>query len=920
MAAHGFRVLRGGRPLALAVVGTLVAVSVAFGAAGSVDVQVLQNAADRIVVQVNLGAFEQELVKIDGAPYLAIQLPGEPLLLNEGAPELPHVTRSLALPTAGAMQVVIDESASAYYELTDVAIAPSKGNLLRTVNPADVPYTFGPVYQSGTFYPGTLAQLGEPYILRDIRGVVLDLLPFQYNPATRTLRVYTSLTAVVTPVDGAAAEPLPPTRRPLARAFDELYRAHFINYVSPARYAPLDENGSLLIICHDAWIPNVQPLAAHKNAIGIPTTVVGVSTIGNNATAIKSYIQNAYNTGDLAFVLLVGDAAQIATPSAAGGASDPSYALLAGSDNYPDIMVGRFSAETAAQVDTQVLRTINYEQGAHTQTDWFKRGTGIASNQGPGDDGEYDNVHIGNIRTQLLANGYTLVDAIYDPSGTAAQVTAALNNGRGIINYCGHGSDTSWSSTGFSNSHIAALANDNMLPFIFSVACVNGNFPNQTCFAEAWLRATRNGQPTGAIAAYMSSINQSWNPPMEAQDAFNTLLVNGTYVHYGTLCYAGSCSMIDAYGSGGADMYKTWHVFGDPTLRVVGTTAPPTGLKVTPSSGLTASGPVGGPFSPNSMVFTLKNYDPTPITYAVGTTVNWLSLSSTGGQIPASGETTVTVALTNRANFLGDGDYQTSVAFTNLTNHDGDTARDVLLKVGVPTVQYFWNLDTNPGWTTQGQWAWGTPTGGGGQYGSPDPTSGKTGTKVYGYNLNGDYPNNMPEYHLTTTAIDCSNLTQVSLKFWRWLGVETSTYDHAYVRASNNGTTWTTLWQNTAQIADTSWTLMELDLASIADRQPTVYVRWTMGTTDSSWQFCGWNIDDIAIWGKAPGQPPILPGDTNCDGNVNFDDIDPFVVALGGEAAYDAVYPDCVWLSADCNGDGTVNFDDIDAFVGLLGS
>ncbi len=60
-------------------------------------------------------------------------------------------------------------------------------------------------------------------------------------------------------------------------------------------------------------------------------------------------------------------------------------------------------------------------------------------------------------------------------------------------------------------------------------------------------------------------------------------------------------------------------------------------------------------------------------------------------------------------------------------------------------------------------------------------------------------------------------------------------------------------------------------------------------------------------------------GDTNCDGVVDFDDIDSFVVALSGAAAYAAGYPNCLWLTADCNADGTVNFDDIDAFVATLG-
>jgi hypothetical protein len=68
-----------------------------------------------------------------------------------------------------------------------------------------------------------------------------------------------------------------------------------------------------------------------------------------------------------------------------------------------------------------------------------------------------------------------------------------------------------------------------------------------------------------------------------------------------------------------------------------------------------------------------------------------------------------------------------------------------------------------------------------------------------------------------------------------------------------------------------------------------------------------------------PPSPP-LPGDLNCDGRADFDDIDPFVLALTGRAAYEAEYPGCPWLNADCNSDGNVDFADIDWFVALLAS
>ncbi len=257
------------------------------------------------------------------------------------------------------------------------------------------------------------------------------------------------------------------------------------------------------------------------------------------------------------------------------------------------------------------------------------------------------------------------------------------------------------------------------------------------------------------------------------------------------------------------------------------------------------------------------------------------------------------------------------VVATDADGNEGADASDAdfTITANGPRVIHAFPLDTNPGWTTQGQWAWGRPMGGGGQYGSPDPTSGHTGLNVYGYNLNGDYAPNIPEYHLTSLPLDCRNHTQVKLRFWRWLGVEGPTYDRASVRVSNNGTTWTTVWQNTAQVADQAWTPMELDISAVANNQGTVYLRWTMGPTDSSWQFCGWNIDDIEI----VAVPVLTPGDMNCSGVVDFDDIGPFVLALTGPAAYAAQYPHCPWLNGDCDGNGTVDFDDIDPFVALLG-
>ena len=78
-----------------------------------------------------------------------------------------------------------------------------------------------------------------------------------------------------------------------------------------------------------------------------------------------------------------------------------------------------------------------------------------------------------------------------------------------------------------------------------------------------------------------------------------------------------------------------------------------------------------------------------------------------------------------------------------------------------------WPTTADPGWSTTGSWAFGVPLGGGSHDG--DPTSGFTGANVYGYNLAGDYTDNMAAEYLTSTPIDLSGVRDTVLEFERWL-------------------------------------------------------------------------------------------------------------------------------------------------------
>ena len=73
-----------------------------------------------------------------------------------------------------------------------------------------------------------------------------------------------------------------------------------------------------------------------------------------------------------------------------------------------------------------------------------------------------------------------------------------------------------------------------------------------------------------------------------------------------------------------------------------------------------------------------------------------------------------------------------------------------------------------------------------------------------------------------------------------------------------------------------------------------------------------------ATFDRALSVTVFATGDMNCDGAVDFFDIDPFVVALLARPTYETAFPNCSHNLADLNGDGVVDFFDIDPFVGAL--
>ncbi|MBQ6769711.1 MAG: T9SS type A sorting domain-containing protein [Bacteroidales bacterium] len=547
------------------------------------QVTLVSSSEQQVVVDFTLGGFALAKVNTPNGVQHIVSVPKMASMLEAGAPDLPQFPVPAIIGDKAEMNAVVVKSE--YTDYQNVEIAPSKGNFSRQIDPADVPYNYGPMYAEDAFYPAIQAGLEAPYILRDYRGQNIMVRPFAYNPATKTLRVYHHLTIAMNKVSDNGANQKT-ARKAAAKLSPEMkanYERRFVNFKeSNAKYTFLTDQGEMLVICPEQYMEAMQPFVDWKNQSGRPTTMVSVTEAGGNSdTQIKNYISGIYNDPErnLEFILLVGDYADITPHSMSGGRSDNWFGQLEGNDYYIEAFTGRFSVQSVQDVETHVNKVLYYERDMEEGLTWLNTGIGVSANEGAGSGhfGEADYVHINYIRDTLLHYTYETVTQQYSGvgSGTNANaISADVNNGATIINYCNHGSQTSWAVANYSNSHVNALVNDYKWPYIWSVACNNGEF-NGNCFGEAWLRATNNttGVPTGAIGGMFSWISQPWQPPMYGQDEMVDILTGwrsgDKFCHtFGGASLNGNMYILDASPSDQGATHNTWILFGDPSLMV----------------------------------------------------------------------------------------------------------------------------------------------------------------------------------------------------------------------------------------------------------------------------------------------------------------------------------------------------------------
>jgi hypothetical protein len=88
-------------------------------------------------------------------------------------------------------------------------------------------------------------------------------------------------------------------------------------------------------------------------------------------------------------------------------------------------------------------------------------------------------------------------------------------------------------------------------------------------------------------------------------------------------------------------------------------------LEIVSATELNSTGPVGGPFSPDTQTFTLTNSETAQLVWSIANTSQWVNVSSTAGTLAAGAVTTIGVSLATPADSLAPGIYNSSLLVTN---------------------------------------------------------------------------------------------------------------------------------------------------------------------------------------------------------------------------------------------------------------
>ena len=515
---------------------------------------------DGLHISYNVGQVTLNQLNYRGEEMSEVSITAIAIPADAGSPNLPTDSRMMAIPqgATASLRVVSFEKET----LHDVNIAPALRIQSEKEEP-DMNYVKDmAIYGKDAFYPAEPFIMGNSYI-RGVESVTVSITPFQYNPVTRDLIVYTHVELAVEFEGGTGHFGDDRLRSPY---WDPILAAELMNYdqlpvidyeARMQEWLRDDKDGAEYLIItpnNDAWAEYANQLKDYRTRQGILTKVYRLDEMpANNTNQMKAWFHNAYHTWDIppVAICLLGDhgsnlgqyiPAEYTYHSQSYGncITDNFYADAEGNDNLPDMVFSRLVAQNANELPVFVSKQLEYEYtnpnmdpsfyarpitalGWQTER-WFQLCSevfgGYMRNKGYDTnrinciyDGTPGNTWSSNQNTSMVVNYFGPNGVGYIPAspselgdwnnGTPELVVQAVNEGSFWLQHRDHGLETGWGEPAVRNSHIDQMNNVGKMPFVMSINCQTGMFDytgsNGNCFAEKWMRRTYNGENAGAV-------------------------------------------------------------------------------------------------------------------------------------------------------------------------------------------------------------------------------------------------------------------------------------------------------------------------------------------------------------------------------------------------------------------------------------
>jgi hypothetical protein len=527
-------------------------------------------------LRASISGLSSRHVLTKGGTFESLEIPGEGITAQVGKPRLPVIRRLVEIPFGATLTVELGSVSIEERTLHDLGlddpIVPQQAPVLKIPGAAErAPFVIDERhYDTDAFWPPDLVKVKEIGVLRQSRLALVEIFPVRYNSRRGLVRLCSSAEFQLVFQDADLARTrshrerygnLFSTRSNSSRLFIE---------PDPPQPSPLegwsaDPVGYLIVVGDDLY-EAIQPLVDWKRLLGFQVTLVKASQAGSDKIEIKDYVKNAYENWDIppTFLLLVGDVDRIPTYDVGGITTDLYYTTMSPGDYFPDIQIGRLSAADPVELAGVVEKIVEYEKGLWDLEDqWTRRGYFMASN-----DSWYHGVAEGTQDYSMhLARAYGMIcDSLYAYYGTGTPVSTALDDGRSLAVYSGHGNFYGWQGPTFTQSNVQALQNGQMYPLVCSHACMTGGYHKDVCFGETWLRA----EEKGAASFWGATVSTYWEEDDILQRHMFDALFDSTVTWLSGMMDRAKMELYVYYGGAGLseNYYKKYNLLGDPSMHL----------------------------------------------------------------------------------------------------------------------------------------------------------------------------------------------------------------------------------------------------------------------------------------------------------------------------------------------------------------